>query len=371
MRLFLFLLIFLTLYGGLHLYGFLKAKKAFSFGPGIGICLVIFMIVMVLSPITVRILERLGFEFAARSLSYTGYTWMGFLFLFVSASLAIDLYGFFLYVLQPVLRKDFSWITLPSRLSFFVCLVVSLVIITYGYFEAIEIKTERLTIPTAKIPEGLGKLRIVQISDVHLGLIVRQSRLKRILKKVKAAEPDILISTGDLVDGQIDNLSEFADMFLEIHPTYGSFAVTGNHEFYAGLARALFFAKKAGFSMLRGEGLNIAGLLNIAGVDDTAGRAHPLFREVSERELLSKLPSERFTVLLKHRPHVDQDALDLFDLQLSGHTHGGQIFPFTLVTKLYYPAGTGLISLKNNNYLHVSRGSGTWGRQSAFWPHRR
>ena len=112
--------------------------------------------------------------------------------------------------------------------------------------------------------------------------------------------------------------------------------------------------------------MNVSGLVNIAGVDDHAERSQGLVREVSERELLSRLDREKFTILLKHRPSVDKDAIGLFDLQLSGHTHKGQIFPFSLITKLAFSADAGLFSLQKNSYLYVSRGAGTWGPPIRF-----
>jgi predicted MPP superfamily phosphohydrolase len=256
---------------------------------------------------------------------------------------------------------------MPSaRFSFFVPLVFSVVIATYGYFEAKNIRTEKVVIETHKIPEEIGRLKMVQISDVHLGLIVREERLKRILKEVKLANPDIVVSTGDLVDGQIDNLLRLAEILKEVNPRYGKFAITGNHEFYAGLDQALNFTEKAGFTILRGERMTVAGMINIAGVDDPQGKAYGIFRDIPENELLSGLPAEKFTLLLKHRPLVNKSALGLFDLQLSGHVHKGQIFPFSLITGLYYPIQAGFDDLSNGSRLYVSRGSGTWGPPIRF-----
>ncbi len=322
--------------------------------------------VMVVAPIVVRLSERTGLEFFARLISYIGYTWMGLLFLFVSVSLVVDLYRFIVYLSGFILKIDFPQITLSNKNSFLAILILSALIVIYGYVEARNIRTEKVVIKTSKIPEEIGRLKIVQISDVHLGLIVGEERLKRILKEVKLANPDILVSTGDLVDGQIDNLHRLAKLLKEINPRFGKFAITGNHEFYAGLSRALNFTEKAGFKILRGERLTVAGVINIAGVDDPAGKTQSLYKDIPERELLSGLPHKKFTILLKHRPVVDKCALGLFDLQLSGHAHKGQIFPFSLITKLYYPADSGCLNLVDNFYMYVNRGAGTWGPPIRF-----
>jgi predicted MPP superfamily phosphohydrolase len=362
----LFLLTFFLIYGSVHLYAFLKAKAAFAFGIHTGIYIALVMVLMIFAPIIVRLSEKAGFEFFARLMSYIGYTWMGILFLFFSASLIIDIYHLLIYLSSLILRKDFILLTPSARFSFFIPFLLSVVIGIYGYFEAKNIRTETVIIKSPKIPEEIGRLRIVQISDVHLGLIVGEERLKRILNEVKKANPDILVSTGDLVDGQIDNLSEFAESFKEINPRYGKFAITGNHEFYAGLTNALNFIKKAGFTILRGEGLTVAGLINIAGVDDPGGKTYGNFKDIPEKELLSELHSGKFTLLLKHRPLVDKNAIGLFDLQLSGHIHKGQIFPFSLITGLYYPTQAGFANLPNGSCLYVSRGAGTWGPPIRF-----
>jgi len=365
---YLFLITFFLLYGGMHLYAFLKTRSALAFSANTGICLILFMTVMVFSPFIIRFSERLELNLFARFMSYIGYTWMGVLFLFFSVSVCMDIYRLMVYLTGSIFHKDLSSLIPPVRLSFYFPLILSLLIGIYGYFEALDIRTERVTIKTSKIPEEVGRLTIVQISDAHIGLIVGEQRLRGILEKVKLANPDILVSTGDLVDGQIDGLSEFAGLLKEINPKYGKFAITGNHEFYAGLGQALDFTEKAGFKMLRGEGTTVAGLINVAGVDDPQGKTYGLYKGVSERELLSKLPIGKFTLLLKHRPEVDNESIGLFDLQLSGHAHKGQIFPFSFLTWLYYrhTIHAGHLRLVNDSYLYVSRGSGTWGPPIRF-----
>lgn len=361
-----FILIFLLIYSGTHLYAFLKARAAFAFGTVTGIYLTAFMVLMIFAPFIVRLSERHGFEFAARLMSYTGYIWLAILFLFFSASLVFDIYSLLVYSGGLMLKRDLSGIDIPARLSFFISLFLAVIISFYGYFEAGNIITERIVIKTPKIPKEAGRLKIVQISDVHIGLIIRGERLKRIIEQVKNAGPDVLVATGDLVDGQINNIGELAGLFKDIRPRFGKFAITGNHEFYAGLDRALAFTRESGFLVLRGEGVTVEGLINIAGVDDPQGKAYGDFKDIPERELLSGLSKGKFTLLLKHRPLVDKTAVGLFDLQLSGHAHKGQIFPFSLVTWLYYPVHAGYVNLSGSSNLYVSRGAGTAGTPIRF-----
>jgi uncharacterized protein len=361
-----FLLTFFLLYGGMHLYAFLKAKAAYAFGLYTGIPVAVFMLIMLFAPFVIRLSENAGLELFARLMSYAGYTWLGILFLFVSLSLVFDVYRLIVYTGEAIMRKDLAPFAIPNSYAFLIPFSLAVLIAVYGFFEARDIRTETITLRSPKIPPAVGRITIVQISDVHLGLIVREERLKRILKEVEKAGPDILVSTGDLVDGQIDNLSRLAEILRELDPAYGKFAITGNHEVYAGLDQSLRFTEKAGFRILRNEGVTINGMIAIAGVDDPQAKMYGQPGKGSEKELLSQFSREMFTVLLKHRPLIDQEARKLFDLQLSGHVHRGQIFPFSIITWLYYPVQAGLAKVSDASLLYVSRGSGTWGPPIRF-----
>jgi predicted MPP superfamily phosphohydrolase len=321
---------------------------------------------MVSAPIMVRILEGHRFDVAARLISYLGYTWMGLVFLFFFCSLAIDIYRILLYATGRMFHTGFPFLIPSPRIAFFIALLTTGATAAFGYYEARTIQTETVVIRSPKIPEEIGAITIAQISDVHLGLIVRHERLKRILSAVRRANPDILVSTGDLVDGQIDNLTGLAELLQAVNPPYGKFAITGNHEFYAGLDQALNFAQSAGFTVLRGETYDAAGIITVVGIDDPTGKYFGSYRGVSEKTLLSHHSNKKFVLLLKHIPIVNKEAVGLFDLQLSGHTHGGQIFPFSLITRLFFPFHTGLIPLSHGSQLYVSRGSGTWGPPIRF-----
>ncbi len=352
-----------AVYGGMHVYTFFRARSALGFGPGAGAALALFMLAMTFAPFFIRLLERYEYQFAARVLSYIAYLWMAALFLFFCVSLCLDIVNLFS---RGVWRaRGGPAFLIPPNASFFIGLGLSVVICVYGYFSALDIRTERLRIETEKLPENISRLTIVQISDVHLGLIVRCSRLKRIMEIVKAEKPDIFISTGDLVDAQINQMTGMADLLRSVHAPYGSYAITGNHEYYAGIKQAIAFTRECGFTMLRGEAAKQCPI-NIVGVDDPSGLQLKIDQPEPETALLAGLPKDRFTLLLKHRPVVDQDAAKLFDLQLSGHTHKGQIYPFTYVSEIAYPLNSGRFDLPGGAILRVSRGTGTWGPPIRF-----
>lgn len=362
----LFFVSFFTLYGLLHLYVFLKARAALGLHVGAGSIVILFMLLMVAAPVLVRFSESAGLELLARVMAYAGYTWMGVLFLMVCSSIAIDLYRLLVYLVQLVPGIDLSRISFSPRHYFVAIVALSLGITVYGYFEARQIRVERIVIRSPKIPADVSPLRIAQVSDIHIGLIVRHDRLRRIIDRVKEVKPDLFLSTGDLVDGQINSLEGLGDILKEVNPRYGKYAITGNHEFYAGLSQALEFTEKAGFTILRGKVVPVGDFMTIAGVDDPAGSGLRRGDGEIERELLRKVPTGRFTLLLKHRPDVEQESAGLFDLQLSGHVHKGQVFPFRLFTRLAYPMYAGFYQLTTGSHLYVSRGTGTWGPPIRF-----
>ena len=143
--------------------------------------------------------------------------------------------------------------------------------------------------------------------------------------------------------------------------------MTGNHEFYAGIDDAIDFITRSGFILLRGEVATVAGVIDLAGVDDPTIRRFSPHGGLSDREVLSLGSSDRFTILLKHQPLVEKDAPGTFDLQLSGHTHRGQIFPFSLITSRFFSYHSGNFHLAKGALLHVSRGTGTWGPPIRFF----
>ena len=357
----LFLASFFLVLGLMHGYVFLKAQAAFPFGPGTGVPVALAMLCMVLAPVASRILERQGAEGAAGAVSWAGFLWLGFLFLLVVALAAVDLYRAAASLAGFASGRPLAALVPGAKTAFLVPLALSLAASAWGFHEALDVRTERVVIETDRLPAHVERVRICQISDVHLGPIVRGERLARMLRIVRQENPDLLVSTGDLVDGPAARLPGLLEPFGDIRPALGKFAVTGNHEFYAGLEQALAFTREAGFEVLRGEARDLGGVLTLAGVDDPAGRGFSLKgRADGERELLAGLSRDRFVLFLKHRPLVEEGSLGLFDLQLSGHTHRGQIYPFNHVVDLYFPRSSGLHDL-GRSHLYVSRGSGTWG----------
>ena len=363
----LFLITFLSLYGGMHAYAFIRLTGAFSPSPQVSFVLAAWMILMVAAPVLVRLAEGAGLERVALCLAWPGYVWMGVLFLFASALAALDMVRATAWLISRVSGSGMpGFLTATGTCG--VALIVAILASAYGLYDARHIRSDHVTITSAKLPPSVSRVRIVQISDVHMGLLFGESRLNAILAAIRAAAPDILVSTGDLVDGRlsredvISHQDRLAYLLAAIAAPGGKFAVTGNHEFYAGLEQALAFTRTAGFTLLRGQTVTLTSGIAISGVDDPAGRTRGVAEPApTEQQLLQTVPDKYFRLLLKHRPAVPAGSDGLFDLQLSGHVHQGQIFPFNLLVRLQYPIPCGTTETKGHSLIHVSRGTGTWG----------
>lgn len=369
---YLFLISFLAIYGLLHAYLFLRLYRSFSLKGKSLIFTAAFMLFMIAAPVLVRLLEHGGYEQLAVTVAWPAYLWMGMLFIVNVLLLLLDCSRYIAWVTCRIFRFPFSNSTV-LRLTTEAALILTCFISIYAFYEARSIKTEYLVMPSPKIPAATGKVRIVQISDVHLGLIGGQERLKAILKLVQEARPDVLVSTGDLVDGRLGLTEHAADsdplakMLSEVKTSHGKFAILGNHEVYAGIDHSVAFTRSSGFTLLRSQNQDILPFLSIVGVDDPAvSRIVPATSIPPEDAVLKKMGEDKFRILLKHRPLIAKKSDGLFDLQLSGHTHQGQIFPFNFLVRLQFPYTSGTISTPSNSTLHVSRGSGTWGPPLRF-----
>ena len=363
---YIFFAVFLSLYGSMQWYWYRKALPAIPQAMAARILLAIFLLLMMLAPIMIRLLERGGQEVLARWTAFIGFSWMGFLFLSCTCFLILDLVRLLVRVAGRAGFDGNLGNFLPGAGVAFtgVTALVALICI-YGWFEATAIRTENVEVYTTKIPKAAGTITIAQISDVHLGLLVGERRLRAILEAVRTAEPDVLVATGDLIDGQMDGSHGLGVLLKGFSPRLGKFAVTGNHELYVGGSQALTFMKEAGFTVLRGDVARIPGILDIGGVDDPVfiGKEGAVDQE---RTLLAQARSDIYLLLLKHRPLVAPESRGKFDLQLSGHVHKGQIFPFELLTRIQFPLPTGFNGIAEGGAVYVSRGTGTWGPPIRF-----
>jgi len=342
-----FLSVALLIYGSMHLYALGKVWMVFP--HSVGLTLALAGIVLTVSPLMVWLLERQSWHRVTVATAWMSYTWMGYLFLFLCIGLLFDL-G---HALATLL--NFKW-PLNESLALRAVGLLALATLGYGFVEARRIRVEEINITTPKLASG--RVTIAQISDLHLGIMLGDNFLDRVIGKLREIKPDIVVATGDIVDGQGDDLEALARHFHSYTPPLGAFAVTGNHEYYARLENSLSFLRNAGFTVLRGEWVKAGGIV-LVGVDDPAALSSGQQTRLDTGKVPASVAANELIVLLKHQPAVSSNTR--FDLQLSGHIHGGQIFPFVYLTWLTYGVHTGLTELADGRRLYVSRGAGTWG----------
>lgn len=355
-----FVLIFFAVYGSMHFYLFWKVRGAFGNPGGMLWYLGAFVVLMCLAPVIVYALDRRGMGALARILGRFSFIWMAIVFWFLAAGVLGDAWNLLVHG-AALIAPGAKAALLGPRVSLAGIGVVIVGFMAWGLVEVNSIRLERVAVPVAHLPPALRDLKIVLVSDMHLGMHTGWRRLEKAIALIEQARPDILISTGDLVDSPPEDVLPYARRLAEVKAPLGKFAILGNHEFYAGLANSLEFHKEAGFELLRQTAVRPVEGLALAGVDDPAGLRMKGSCLTDERIALDAAGDAAVKILLKHQPEAAKASLGRFTLQLSGHTHGGQIFPFMAITRLYYRYVSGMYELPGGSRLYVSRGTGTWG----------
>ncbi|MGW0934897.1 metallophosphoesterase [Streptomyces sp. NPDC002666] len=226
----------------------------------------------------------------------------------------------------------------------------------YGVLRGPRVK--RVAVPLARLPRSAHGFRIAVVSDIHLGPVLGRAHTQRIVDAVNRTQPDLIAVVGDLVDGSVENLGPAAEPLAGLRSRHGAFFVTGNHEYYSGAAEWVDHVRELGLHPLENARVEIDGF-DLAGVNDIAGESEgqgPDFaRALGDRD------RTRAAVLMAHQPVVIDEAVEHgVDLQLSGHTHGGQLWPGNYIAELSNPTVAGL-ERYGDTQLYVTRGAGAWG----------
>jgi predicted MPP superfamily phosphohydrolase len=302
----------------------------------------------------------------ADRIAWVGLTGMGFFSsLFVLTLLReVVLFGAHLFMSS---REAQSWIA-PSALA---TLFLALFVTAAGLFIARRRPAiVEVSIPVVDLPPGLHGFSIAQISDVHVGPTIKRAFVETIVQRVNDLGADMIAVTGDLVDGSVQQLSAHTAPLARLKARHGAYFVTGNHEYYSGERAWTEEIRRLGLRVLKNEHVvlkhNGASLV-LAGVTDySAHHFDPAERSDPKAALVGAPVDAGAKVLLAHQPRSAMAAAGAgFDIQLSGHTHGGQFWPWNLFIHLFQPFSNGLHKLKGL-WIYVSRGTGYWGPPNRF-----
>jgi predicted MPP superfamily phosphohydrolase len=233
----------------------------------------------------------------------------------------------------------------------------------------------RVDVPIANLPDALVGFSMAQISDIHVGPTIKQAYLERIVARVNGLHADLVAITGDLVDGPVQTLGPLVDPLKDLRSTHGTFFVTGNHEYYSGAQGWVDKLRTLGIQVLMNEHVVIAhgnrdapaSRVVVAGVTDYSAHHFDSRQQSDPQQALAGAPEHvGFKLLLAHQPRSADAAADAgYNLQLSGHTHGGQFWPWGYFVRLQQPFTAGLHKLKNL-WVYTSRGTGYWGPPKRF-----
>lgn len=293
----------------------------------------------------------------SRTVSYIGSLWFGGIAYFLITLLTLDAARIVYFAIKHPFPFEYSD-------SFIVISIGIILLIAGGHINTRIIRVKKITLP---LPSGTGitkEIRFTALSDIHLGSIMTPPRLKNIITAINKTNPDFVLIAGDVFDEDISLVIEekSGDLFKTIKAPGGVYTVMGNHEYFGGVDRAVEYLRTSGVRVLRDEAIYHPSGVVIAGRDDLTYNRFSGKKRKTIQELFTEVENRSSPViLLDHQPtklNVTAEA-NIF-LQISGHTHHGQLFPFNFITKRVYEVSYGY-KLKDNTHLYVSCGSGTWG----------
>ena len=358
-----FLGVFFTLYGLINFYIFTRGWQAIPSDSSLRVPYVAAFLFLSLSFIAGRFMERAWISPVSSLLVWTGSFW-----------LAAMLYSLLGIVLLDLLRLVNSFVPFFPRVvsehyaaaksvTGLALSALILVIVAAGYFNALHPRIREIDLTVRKKTAGPDTLRIVAASDIHLGTIIGRRRLQSIVDRINSLQPDVVLLPGDIVDEDLgpvirENLGE---TLRKIRSPRGVFAVTGNHEYIGGAERACAYLAEHGITMLRDSVARLEGGIFIVGREDRSNAGFGGRKRKPLDSLMADVDAAYPVVLMDHQPFgLGEAAGKGIDIQISGHTHHGQLWPLSLITRRVYEISWGE-GVKGDTHYYVSSGVGTWG----------
>lgn len=348
---------FFTLYGAINLYIFFGCRRGLLPGWGSSRGYLFLFLFLAASFILGRSLENYWISPVSQVLIWIGSFWF-----------AAMLYLFLGFLVLDLLRVGWAVLGggLPlkaERLARAGLGLATLGMILAGYLNGLSPRLTTLEISlTGGNPQTKG-MEILVASDIHLGTIVGEKRLSALCRATEELRPDLLLLPGDILDEDPQTImrDSVGDLLRSLKAKHGVFAVTGNHEYIGGVERACRYLEEHGIRVLRDQAVVISGLFHLVGREDRSINRFTGKNRKSLAELLAPLDRSLPVILIDHQPFQLEEASQAgVALQLSGHTHHGQLWPLNLVTSLVYELSWGYLK-KGNTHFYVSSGYGTWG----------
>jgi uncharacterized protein len=369
-----FLLVALGVLSGMHYYLWTRLVRDPALPEPWRRIATVALVVLALALPIAMLAFRLAPQPLARLLPAAAFTWLGLAFMLFCAALALDLVRLVAHggeLLATLLRDRSVPPQDPGRRLFVARAVAGGAALATSGAAALAFRSAtgpaqvtEVPVRLERLPRALSGFTIAQITDLHVGPTSGERAVRRVVEQTNALRPDVVAITGDLVDGSVRELGPTIAQIAALRARHGVFFVTGNHEYYSGVAEWLAELRRLGIRVMRNERVTLGdagAAIDLAGIDDWSARGDSdlLARALAGRD------AERGLVLLAHQPRgIDAAVRSGVELQISGHTHGGQIVPFNLIVAAAQPYVRGLhrhVEGGRAGQIYVSRGTGYWG----------
>ncbi|MDH3269360.1 MAG: metallophosphoesterase [Ignavibacteria bacterium] len=359
----LFFTIFFTVYTALNYYIFIRGWQALHTLPALKPFYLVTFILVAYGYVIAKVLYKFLPPLAYDIILGAGAIWFAFLVYFILFLLGLDIIRLlesFFHFLPQFIYNNFEQ---TKKITAIVIIALVSLIVFLGNLNKrdITIKTLELTLP--KGSGQLNELNIVMASDLHLSPIDGERLLSRIIDKINSVKPDIILFAGDIVDDKAIILKErgIGESFKRLNSKYGIYSITGNHEFINDVEPSVKFMEEYGMKVLRDNYELVDSSFYVIGREDVAIRQFTGKERKTLKEIVTTIESDRTKILLDHTPvKLEQAQNNGIDLQFSGHTHHGQIWPGNIITNIIYEVSWGY-KKKGNSHYYVTSGAGTWG----------
>jgi len=358
-----FFTIFFTIYTALNYYIFIRGWQAlasFSFlRPYYIIVFVIVAYGYVFSKLLHKFLPPIVYDIWLG----VGAIWFAFLAYFIISLLGLDLirlFESFFHFLPNFIYENYEQ---TKRITALVIIVLVSTIVFLGNLNKRDITVKTLELNLPKGDGKLSELNIVMASDLHLSPIDGERLLSKIVDKINSVNPDIILFSGDIVDDKAKILQDrgIGESFNRLKAEYGIYSINGNHEFINGVEPSVKFMEDYGMKILRDDFELIDSSFYIIGREDVVMKQFTGKERITLEEIISAIDTSYPKILLDHTPvKLEQAVINNIDLQFSGHTHHGQIWPANIITNMIYELSWGYKKKRNTHY-YVTSGAGTWG----------
>lgn len=359
-----FFTIFFSVYTAGNFYVFIRGMQALSLSGWLNVLYISVFVLLWLSFIVSRFTGHTQLFTLHHVLTWTGSFWLVIIFYAFLLVLAIDIVRVFNLIFHFLPEKNSIEYLSLKKYTFYIGSGVVLLLVLYGHLNAIMTRVHKVEISSYKAIEGRTSLKIGLATDIHLGTLVGKYRLEKLVRLMDQEKPDIILLAGDLLDeAQEPILNEDIGAPLKnLKAPLGVYAVPGNHEYIGGIKQASAYIKSLGINLLKDSVDMPAKKIIIVGRDDIqASSIDGSHKRKQLNELLFNLDTSNFIIMMDHQPYkLDDAVLNHIDLQVSGHTHHGQFWPFNFVTSAIFEVSRGLVQ-KGNTHIFVSTGFGTWG----------